>query len=130
MINRLLAKVQISSLSSCWQWTASYTTQGYAKFRVEDKIKEAHRVLYEYLYGAIGPLDLDHLCRNRSCINPYHLEPVTHKENLRRGEGGFKSKDKCLRGHARTADNLTYRRNCKICACERSAAWRVKNKSN
>lgn len=72
----------------CWLWRAGFTTEGYGKFSVASSSALAHRVAYELEVGEIPPgLVLDHRCRNRSCINPAHLEPVTPRENTLRGEG-------------------------------------------
>lgn len=73
---------------TCWEWTAGTTgASGYGVFRANGKATTAHRWAYEQLVGAVPEgLDLDHLCRNRLCVNPAHLEPVTHRENCLRGE--------------------------------------------
>jgi len=68
----------------CWVWNGGTDRLGYATFR---KVP-SHRFSYITAYGEIAAgLDVDHLCRNPSCVNPYHLEAVTHRENLRRGKG-------------------------------------------
>ncbi len=92
---RFLAKVTIGQNSGCWIWTASIGQEGYGRFGIKSletgkfRIIEAHRVSYELFIGPIlNGLELDHLCRVRACVNPAHLEPVTHKENCRRGETG------------------------------------------
>ena len=96
----------------CLPWLAAKTC-GYGVVQVGGRIQRAHRVVYE---TAIGPipvgLELDHLCRNRSCVNPFHLEPVTGVENIRRGESTsarHARQTHCLRGHEFTAAN-TYLR--------------------
>ena len=75
---------------SCWIWTgASVNSRGprYGTYRLSNgKAKKAHRMIYESLKGLIPVgLELDHLCRNTLCVNPEHLEPVTHKVNVQRG---------------------------------------------
>ena len=71
----------------------------------------AHRYAYEELVGPIPEgLQLDHLCRNRSCVNPDHLEPVTCRENLRRGEtlnAANLAKTHCPAGHPYAGENLS-----------------------
>lgn len=85
MSERLLARVQHDA-NGCWVWTGSLLADGYGNLRDGAKVKRAHRVSYETFVGPIpGGLEIDHLCRNRSCINPDHLEPVTRAENQRRG---------------------------------------------
>jgi len=86
--------------TGCWFWTGQTITNGYgvtASGRRGAR-RLAHRLAYELLIGPIpSGLDLDHLCRIRLCVNPTHLEPVTRRENLRRGMGGTHTH--CRRGH-------------------------------
>lgn len=91
---------------------------GYGLVRVAGKLRLAHRYAYEQQVGPIPTgMDLDHLCRNRQCMNPEHLEPVTRKVNLQRGLAG--QKQHCPKGHEYTVEN-TYRRSdgsrrCRTC---------------
>lgn len=72
----------------CWGWTGSPNGNGYGHARVDGKTYVAHRYVYQSTVGPIPEgLQLDHLCRNRMCVNPSHLEPVTHRENVLRGQG-------------------------------------------
>jgi hypothetical protein len=106
-------------LGPCWLWKAARNPKGYGIF---GKLK-AHRVAYELLIGPIPERHtLDHLCRNRACVNPAHTEPVTNKTNILRGisfSAQNARKTHCLRGHPLTGDNLyTYsdgERSCKTC---------------
>ena len=71
----------------CWIWTGPKNGSGYGIFSYRGRNQSAHRVAYRLLVGEIPDgLQLDHLCRKRSCINPAHLEPVTRLENVRRGK--------------------------------------------
>lgn len=81
---RFWSKVAVDD-SGCWIWTAG-KVQGYGKLKVSGRHWRAHRYSWEMLVGPIPDgLELDHLCRVIACVNPAHLEPVTHRENLRRG---------------------------------------------
>lgn len=118
---RLLKKVEIDAATGCWTWTGSKTLQGYGQMRVDGKRLYTHRISYELHVGPIPEgLDLDHLCRNRACCNPAHLEPVTHLVNVRRGTGPV-SRTHCPLEHPYSGDNLIKRKNgtrgCR--ACER-----------
>lgn len=83
---RFWSKVALANPNDCWNWTAGLF-DGYGEFRLNATMVRAHRLAYEILIGPIpNALTIDHLCRNRKCVNPFHLEPVTHKENILRGE--------------------------------------------
>jgi hypothetical protein len=70
----------------CWVWQRAFDEQGYGQIRVNGRLRRAPRVYYERENGPIpNGLHLDHLCRNRACVNPTHTEPVTQTENIRRG---------------------------------------------
>lgn len=111
--------------TECWTWLAS-TRNGYGQFWLDGTMVYAHRFAYEEVVGKIpAGLHIDHLCRNRSCVNPAHMEPVTNAENIRRGEAGHHMKAKalerthCPSGHAYDETNTVmdsegYRR-CRTC---------------
>ena len=123
--------------NGCWLWTGGIADNGYAHFSFDGKGVLAHRWAYQYFIGEPIPdgLEPDHLCRNRSCVNPWHLEVVTHPVNCQRGEGAQFQRDKthCPQGHPYDEEN-TYRRldrpqrNCKICKREADRRWRDKQK--
>lgn len=116
--DRFWDKVYADPNSGCWLWGASCGPTGYGQFWVGLATKLAHRVSYEAHIGPIPEgLELDHLCRIRSCVNPDHLEAVTHKENMSRGK--LATKIHCIRGHKFEGENLyvmpTGKRVCKTC---------------
>lgn len=115
--------------SGCWLWTGSLDRRGYGQFTVNyadgsRRTLRAHRFVYELLIGQLpAELTLDHLCRVRHCVNPDHLDPVLHRDNVRRGEAGVNnaSKTHCSRGHEFTPENTHWdgrQRNCRTCRRE------------
>lgn len=123
-ITRFLNKIQHQN--NCWIWTGAKENNGYGQFNLNQKTRIAHRLSYELFIGDIpNGKELDHLCKNRSCVNPDHLEPVTHKENIRRGSTGKhqnhhnKFKTQCPRGHNYSGVNKKGSRICKICDNQR-----------
>ncbi len=117
---RFWSKVEIADPHSCWEWRAAKITEGYGRFWLRGSMQPAYRVAYELTIGEIPPgLELDHLCLNPGCVNPYHLEPVTHRENMRRSsaKGGvlYIPKKECVNGHLRTPANLYKSGHCKAC---------------
>ncbi len=122
VIERINAQVSIDE-HGCWIYAAGRaTSSGYHQVWVGQRQRYAHRVTYEALVGAIPEgMVIDHLCRNRACVNPSHMEPVTQQENTLRGNGPAainSRKTHCPQGHALTAENIygaPMRRQCKTC---------------
>lgn len=97
-------------VDGCWLWMGPMTDNGYGRVMRDRRALMAHRAVWEINNGPIPDgLVIDHLCRNRRCVNPEHLEPVEQGTNMKRGEAptaiairtGY-----CKRGHARTPENL------------------------
>lgn len=119
---RLSAKISIDPETGCWNWTGSRISTGYGNIVVgQRKTMLVHRVTWELRHGTIAPgLTIDHLCRNRRCCNPDHLEPVDHATNVSRGSSGViqRNKTHCPQGHPYDDQNTYYyqgRRYCKEC---------------
>jgi len=115
--------------SGCWLWTGALDAKGYGVFSLPGRKRvRAHRFSFEfYCYEVRADLDIDHLCRMRSCVNPDHLEPVTHKENMRRspvvGKWDRGVITHCPHGHEYTPDNSYLHkgvRHCRSCGRIRS----------
>ncbi len=130
-------KVNIpDSLDGCWLWTAYIYDFGYGLFHATERKTVAHKWSYELMKGPVPDrLELDHLCRVRHCVNPDHLEAVTHLENVRRGDAGknMSIKTHCPQGHPYSGDNLriSIRQHGKsrICrTCQRDSTARFKER--
>ena len=119
-LDRFWSKVKKTDY--CGKWTASKDSRGYGRFRFNKKMIKAYRFSYELFNKPIQKdLQIDHLCRNTSCVNPDHLEVVTQKENMKRGIAWDYQRNKtcCPKGHEYSKEN-TYlspngKRNCIEC---------------
>jgi len=120
---RFIAKVSVRGSDECWLWNAGKNENGYGRFWHDDIAKMAHRYSHERCTGEI-PIDfeIDHLCKNPSCVNPSHLEAVTKLENIRRSDVGIYNlrKTHCNYGHPYSGYNLYIRpdrihRECRQC---------------
>lgn len=138
-------KVDVGWTHDCWEWKASTLSNGYGQFsagRIRGMSVLAHRISYSMIKGDPGELQIDHLCHNKKCVNPAHLEAVTAQENTQRAHddglisdyrNGNSAKTHCKNGHPFHGENLviSYKgdRICRACrnkySRERQAAIRA-----
>lgn len=145
-LEHLLNYVSPEPNSGCWLWFGPVNNQGYGDIGFYDEAagksirRLAHRLSYELHEGPIPKgLELDHKCRVACCVNPKHLEPVTHQENCRRGTCGSinaarnLAKTHCPHGHEFTESNTMIRKNgwrrCRACQIKRLAIRRARLRS-
>lgn len=128
---RFMSKVTFAE-NGCWTWTAYLNSDGYGIFRDRSHTTPfAHRWAFTELGQRVlvDGLTLDHLCRNRACVNPDHLEQVTHQENMRRSAGHDLLTHCAKAGHEFTPENTGWndtgrtKRYCRQCARDRQAPW-------
>ncbi len=128
-----LFKTRIQSdPNGCWLWQGGLDGAGYGILWIKGHLVKAHRIAYERLVGPIAyGLECDHLCRVRNCANPLHVEPVSHTENVRRGEPA--NRTHCPNGHPYNKEN-TYRnvrvngnayKRCRVCHAEGARVRRL-----
>lgn len=120
-----------SSRQGCWNWEGAKNRGGYGGFMfATQQWTFAHRFIYEHTFGRIDEgMVIDHLCRNPSCVNPYHMDVVTSEENVRRGSGPTAvngRKSRCIRGHVLDESNTYLKpngigRECRAC---KRVRWR------
>lgn len=128
---RLFSRIVVNEATGCWEYLSPLSPSGYGQFALETMGNTilTHRLMYQIMVGPLPKnLVLDHLCRNRKCCNPEHLEPVTQHENWYRGESPFAinaKKTHCKRGHEFTEENTKIvkgrigpARQCKTCSRE------------
>jgi hypothetical protein len=133
---RFSLKVEPEPMTGCFLWTGA-RYQGYGRFGFGGKNAMAHRVAYEFDRGPIpAGQEIDHLCRNRACVNPLHLEVVEHRVNVMRSDSFAARKARqthCDRGHEFTPEN-TYidqgRRRCRTCRLAQVKDYYARSRSH
>jgi hypothetical protein len=116
--SRLQALIDCSKVGTgCWLWNGRLNDDGYGMTSINDRNMGAHRATTLLLTGDVGS-ELDHLCRTRRCVNPLHLESISHRENVLRGEGvaaKYARRNHCKYGHEFTPENTRMYGNARVC---------------
>ena len=123
IVDRFWTSIEFPPFSNgCWLWLGAVNHSGYGRLYAERRDSRAHRVAYEICVGPIpSGMVIDHLCRNKRCVNPAHLEAVTQGENVRRDHASrfvHRYASHCRHGHPLTAENVYWRgtrRECRQC---------------
>lgn len=129
VIDRFMAKVMPEPTGGCWLWLGAISAKGYGRFGLRGRNRLAYNVAYELFVGPIPDdgLVFDHVCEEKSCVNPAHLQRVTNRVNVQRYFQRRPARTHCARGHDLTEDNVyvfaTGRRECRTCVRAYSNAW-------
>jgi hypothetical protein len=132
---RFEARVDRDAPEGCWVWLGHRNENGYGRMMIDGRMKYAHRVAYELLVGPIPEnKTLDHLCRNTSCVNPEHLEPVTLSENVTRANSVRELATHCKNNHpfdeVNTGSQGADKRRCRACHRDKAREYRRQKKEN
>jgi hypothetical protein len=129
ILYKILEKVAKTE-SECWLWLGPNNGNGYGTINVLGKQSYVHRLMFIYYKGEIPEgKEIDHLCRNRGCCNPEHMEAVTHRENMLRGKtlpAMQLERDECPKGHRYSGKNRRGDRICHTCGAENARRYRKK----
>ena len=133
-VARFWEKVDKRGPDECWPWIAGKRSHGYGEFHFDGMGWAAHRWMLVHIVGVDIPsgMECDHLCRNRACVNPAHIELVSHKQNVLRGDSPTSinaRRTHCKNGHLLTATNRRRaQRGCLLCYGENDRKYRNKNR--
>lgn len=129
---RFMQKTALDERSGCWLWTAYVGPKGYGEFGLNRRTERAHRVGYRLFVGPIPDgLQLDHRCRVRHCVNPAHLEAVTGRVNVLRGDtvaARAAAQTHCAQGHEFDFRSRHGVRKCRTCKRASDARYRAKRR--
>lgn len=132
---RFREKIRIDDATNCHIWTGHVGQNGYGQFWDGSKVRGAHVVGYEISKGLLPEgTEPDHKCRNRACVNGHHMDAVTRRENLLRGNtipAKKAGQTHCEQGHAFTPENTYHTKNgrsCRICRKNANAKWAASNR--
>jgi len=131
-LDRFMRFVSPEPMSGCWLWTGALIPAGYGVFGRHGERVGAHRAAHEFFLGPIPPgRHIDHLCRNRACVNPQHLEAVTQAENNRRGAAWYRpSVASCPNGHPYEGAKVAGREwRCRQCRSMRRRRYKLKRRA-
>lgn len=124
-LSRFYSKVK--KTNNCWIWTSKKHVRGYGLFNIKGVSYRAHRIAFQLSGSVLDPrMVLDHLCKNTSCVNPEHLEEVTHAENTMRGISFTalnSKKTQCPKGHEYDRVDYRGRRCCSVCTKKIQREW-------
>lgn len=139
-ISKIFKKIYINPKSDCWEWLGYKNTAGYGRYHVAHKPAYTHRMMYAWIYGPIPtgrgrnvPV-VDHICKNKSCCNPAHLQLIPNIKNIESGNGLSVIESKqthCIRGHLLPPSKgfgNGKRRNCPQCQAIRQRKYYSKHK--